>query len=80
MKAAILYGPRDVRFQKRGMREIVAPRVQSSGHQPLCLCGSDLWSYCSLTPIHRPGRLARRDAGIRISVPYRQASGVQKTE
>lgn len=33
MKGAVLYGPRDVRFEERGTPKIVGRRTQLSGHR-----------------------------------------------
>ena len=32
MKGAVLYGPRDVRFEERGMPKIVEPTVDVAAH------------------------------------------------
>jgi len=45
MKGAVLYGPRDVRFEDRGTPKIVEPTDAIVRTSATCVCGSDLWPY-----------------------------------
>ena len=45
MQGAVLYGPRDVRFEKRAAPTIVAPTDAVIRMSATCVCGSDLWPY-----------------------------------
>jgi hypothetical protein len=45
MKAAVIYGARDVRFEERDSPRIVKPTDAVIRTSATCICGSDLWSY-----------------------------------
>ena len=45
MKATVLYGPRDVRFEQRPDPTIVEPTDAILRISAACVCGSDLWPY-----------------------------------
>ena len=47
MKGAILYGPRDVRFEERDTPKITKPTDAIIRTSATCVCGSDL-------PRHQP--------------------------
>jgi threonine dehydrogenase-like Zn-dependent dehydrogenase len=54
MRGAVLYGPRDVRFEERDIPRIIKPtdaviRISATGE-----CGSDLWPYRGINPITPP--------------------------
>src|SRR5882724_1005577 len=53
MRGAVLYGPRDVRFEERETPKIVKPTDAIIRISATCVCGSDLWPY-------RGGRRAKR--------------------
>ena len=44
MRGAILYGPRDVRFEERRDPKIIEPTDAIIRMSATCVCGSDLWS------------------------------------
>ena len=45
MRGAILYGPRDVRFEQRAAPTIIEPTDAIIRISATCVCGSDLWPY-----------------------------------
>jgi len=44
MRGAVLYGPRDVRFEEREVPKIVKPTDAVIRISSACVCGSDLWA------------------------------------
>jgi threonine dehydrogenase-like Zn-dependent dehydrogenase len=59
MKGAILYGPRDIRFEERETPEILNPTDAVIRLSATCVCGSDLWPYRGAQPIKGPSPMAR---------------------
>lgn len=64
MRAAVLYGPGDLRFEDREMPRIeqatdVVLRISAS-----CVCGSDLWPYRGLQPINGPTPMGHEYCGV----------------
>ncbi len=51
MRGAILYGPRDVRFEERETPKIMKPTDAIIRISATCVCGSDLWPYRGIQPI-----------------------------
>ncbi len=45
MKATVLYGPRDIRFEDRPDPTIIKPTDAILRLSATCICGSDLWPY-----------------------------------
>src|SRR5207244_4768633 len=64
MKGAVLYGPRDVRFEDRGTPKIVKPTDAIGRTSATCVCGSDLWPYRGLSPINGPTPMGHEYCGI----------------
>jgi threonine dehydrogenase-like Zn-dependent dehydrogenase len=54
MRGALLYGPRDIRFEDRETPKIVEPTDAVIRIAVTCVCGSDLWPYRGLQPIDGP--------------------------
>ncbi|HVZ11716.1 MAG TPA: zinc-binding dehydrogenase [Patescibacteria group bacterium] len=68
MKAAIFYGPRDIRVD-----EVPDPRIKSQDEAIVkithsCICGSDLWSFRGLSARNIPSRIGHEFMGIVESV------------
>ena len=64
MRATVLYGPRDVRFEDRE-----APRIEKSTDAIIkisatCVCGSDLWPYRGIQKITQPTPMGHEYCGI----------------
>jgi threonine dehydrogenase-like Zn-dependent dehydrogenase len=51
MRATVLYGPGDIRFEERDDPKIVEPTDAIIRIAATCVCGSDLWPYRGLQPI-----------------------------
>ncbi len=64
MKATILYGPRDVRFEEREMPKIEKPTDAVIRIAATCVCGSDLWPYRGLQPVNEPTPMGHEYCGI----------------
>jgi threonine dehydrogenase-like Zn-dependent dehydrogenase len=64
MRGALLYGPRDVRFEDRPEPAILQPTDAILRLSATCICGSDLWSYRGLQPISGPTPMGHEYCGI----------------
>jgi threonine dehydrogenase-like Zn-dependent dehydrogenase len=64
MKGAVLYGPRDVRFEERSTPKIIEPTDAIIRISATCVCGSDLWPYRGLNPINGPTPMGHEYCGI----------------
>jgi threonine dehydrogenase-like Zn-dependent dehydrogenase len=64
MKAAVLYGPRDVRFEERSVPTIVAPTDAIISISAACVCGSDLWPYRGLDSFPQPTPMGHEYCGV----------------
>ncbi|MDP4197859.1 MAG: alcohol dehydrogenase catalytic domain-containing protein, partial [Bacteroidota bacterium] len=64
MKATILYGARDVRFEEREDPKIIKPTDTIIKMSATCICGSDLWSYRGISPVAKPTPFGHEYCGI----------------
>jgi threonine dehydrogenase-like Zn-dependent dehydrogenase len=64
MRGAILYGPRDIRFEERDEPRIVEPTDAVIRMSATCICGSDLWPYRGFNPITQPTPIGHEYCGI----------------
>lgn len=64
MRGAILYGPRDVRFEERETPKIIKPTDAIIRISATCVCGSDLWPYRGIQPIAQPTPMGHEYCGI----------------
>lgn len=64
MKGAILYGPRDVRFEERDDPKITKPTDAIIRISATCVCGSDLWPYRGISPVAQPTPMGHEYCGI----------------
>lgn len=64
MKGAVLYGPRDVRFEERPAPTIQEPTDAIIRISLTCVCGSDLWPYRGLQPNAGPAPMGHEYCGI----------------
>lgn len=64
MKATIMYGPRDVRFEEREDPRIIKPTDAIIKLSATCICGSDLWSYRGISPLTQPTPFGHEYCGI----------------
>jgi threonine dehydrogenase-like Zn-dependent dehydrogenase len=64
MKATVLYGARDIRFEDCPDPAIVQPTDAIVRLSATCVCGSDLWPYRGLQPIDGPTQMGHEYCGI----------------
>src|SRR5437762_2051812 len=64
MRGAVLYGPRDVRFEDRETPRIEEPTDAVIRISRTCVCGSDLWPYRGLNPIPQPTPMGHEYCGV----------------
>ena len=64
MRGAVLYGPRDVRFDEREVPKIMNPTDAIVRISATCVCGSDLWPYRGIQPIAQPTPMGHEYCGI----------------
>src|SRR3989441_3454563 len=64
MRGAVLYGPRDVRFEEREVPKIVKPTDAVIRVSAACVCGSDLWPFRGIQPIAQPTPMGHEYCGI----------------
>src|SRR5437899_2509386 len=64
MKATVLYGPRDVRFEEIETPKITKPTDAIIRISATCVCGSDLWPYRGLQPVNEPTPMGHEYCGI----------------
>jgi len=64
MRGAVLYGPRDVRFEEREDPKIIEPTDAVIRMAATCVCGSDLWPYRGLQPINGPTPMGHEYCGF----------------
>lgn len=68
MKAAILYGPRDVRYEDVPEPKIVHPTDAIIKLSATCICGSDLWPYRGFHDISEPIHMGHEYCGVVVEV------------
>jgi len=64
MRGAVLYGPRDVRFEQRDEPKIMKPTDAVIRMAATCVCGSDLWPYRGLQPVPAPTPFGHEYCGV----------------
>jgi threonine dehydrogenase-like Zn-dependent dehydrogenase len=64
MRGAVLYGPRDVRFEERDVPAIIKPTDAIIRISATCVCGSDLWPYRGIQQIGQPTPMGHEYCGI----------------
>jgi len=64
MKGAVLYGPRDVRFEEREAPKIGKPTDAVIRISATYVCGSDLWPYRGIQPVAQPTPMGHEYCGI----------------
>src|SRR3989440_12329567 len=63
MQGAVLYGPRDVRFEERDDPKILKPTDAVIRIAAACVCGSDLWPYRGIQPPAQPPQMGHDYCG-----------------
>jgi threonine dehydrogenase-like Zn-dependent dehydrogenase len=64
MRGAVLYGPRDLRFEEREAPTILAPTDAIIRISATCVCGSDLWPYRGIQSVGEPTPMGHEYCGI----------------
>src|SRR5438552_2893294 len=64
MRGAVLYGPRDIRFEERPDPEIIQPTDAIIKLAATCVCGSDLWPYRGISPVAAPSPMGHEYCGM----------------
>src|SRR6058998_4114358 len=64
MRGAVLYGPRDLRFEERDIPAILKPTDAIVRNSATCVCGSDLWPYRGINPVPQPTPMGHEYCGI----------------
>jgi threonine dehydrogenase-like Zn-dependent dehydrogenase len=64
MRGAVIHAPGDVRFEERADPTIEKPTDAVIKMDATCVCGSDLWDYRGINPIHQPTPMGHEYAGI----------------
>ncbi len=64
MRGAVLYGPRDVRFEEREAPKIIEPTDAIIRISATCVCGSDLWPYRGIEASGQPTPMGHEYCGI----------------
>lgn len=64
MRGAVLYGPRDVRFEERVFPKLIKPTDALLRISAACVCGSDLWPYRGIQAITQPTPMGHEYCGV----------------
>src|SRR6266581_5341739 len=64
MRGAMLYGPRDVRFEERDTPRIIKPTDAIIRNTATCVCGSALWPYRGIARVPQPTPMGHEYCGI----------------
>src|SRR5438876_5741628 len=64
IRGAVLYGPRDIRFEERDAPTIVQPTDAIVRISAACVCGSDLWPYRGISPVAGPTPMGHEYCGV----------------
>jgi threonine dehydrogenase-like Zn-dependent dehydrogenase len=64
MQGAVLYGPRDVRYEERPAPKILQPTDAVIRMAATRVCGSDLWPYRGLQPVPAPTPFGHEYCGV----------------
>jgi threonine dehydrogenase-like Zn-dependent dehydrogenase len=64
MRVAVLYGPRDIRFEERDAPRIMKPTDAIVRLSATSVCGSDLWPYRGIQPVSEPTLMGHEYCGM----------------
>jgi threonine dehydrogenase-like Zn-dependent dehydrogenase len=64
MRGAIIYAPRDIRFEERPDPAITEPTDAIVRTVATCVCGSDLWRYRGIEEVSRPTPIGHEYVGV----------------
>lgn len=64
MKATLIHGPRDIRYESVPDPSLLAPTDAIIRTSVTCVCGSDLWPYRGANPFNGPTTMGHEYCGI----------------
>src|SRR5881296_1763575 len=64
IQGAVLYGPRDIRFEEREAPKIIEPTDAILRLTATCICGSDLWPYRGVDNVGKPQPMGHEYVGV----------------
>jgi threonine dehydrogenase-like Zn-dependent dehydrogenase len=64
MRGALIYGPRDIRFEQRDDPKIIEPTDAIVRLSATCVCGSDLWPYRGVEDVEGPEPIGHEYVGV----------------
>jgi threonine dehydrogenase-like Zn-dependent dehydrogenase len=64
VRGAVLYGPRDIRFEERATPKIEKPTDAIIKVSASCVCGSDLWPYRGINQLAQPTPMGHEYCGV----------------
>ncbi|NUS72878.1 MAG: zinc-dependent alcohol dehydrogenase family protein [Corynebacteriales bacterium] len=64
MRGAVIYGPKDVRFEEYADPKILAPTDAIVRTVATCICGSDLWRFRGVSPVVQPRPIGHEYVGV----------------
>ncbi len=64
MRASVIHGPRDVRFEEVPDPRVLLPTDALVRVTATCVCGSDLWPYRGVTETTSPSRIGHEFVGV----------------
>lgn len=64
MRGAVLYGPKDIRFEERADPKICEPTDAIIKLSATCVCGSDLWPYRGVDAARQPMPMGHEYCGV----------------
>jgi threonine dehydrogenase-like Zn-dependent dehydrogenase len=64
MRGAVLWGPRDVRFEERNAPTLIKLTDAIIRMAVTCVCGSDVWDYRGINPLSQPKPMGHEYCGI----------------
>lgn len=64
MRGAILYAPRDLRYEERAAAALLQPTDAVIRLAATCVCGSDLWPYRGISRIEKPTPMGHEYCGV----------------
>ena len=68
MYAAVLHGPKDIRYESVDDPKILKPTDAIIKLSATCICGSDLWPYRGLQPLDQPMHMGHEYCGVVVEV------------
>lgn len=68
MKATVMYGPGDVRYEQVADPKIEKPTDAIIKLSATCICGSDLWPYRGLSERNGPAHMGHEYCGVVVEV------------